>query len=185
MSPQPAQPSDRTARIQDQADRLRAALTQRGQRTDSGGQGHDHGLHVFISQLLTTAGKHIVPGKAPAAQGVAELVLDAEPVREALALREDECTRHREPDWELHSLTYRLLTSVDWLSSAYPDLDRLLAEVIRARQRARPFSESVAQVLANGPDAQRARLADEVTLHGGELPPAVAEALGVETGRGE
>jgi hypothetical protein len=186
MSQQPAPPSDRAARIPAQAARLRTALTEREQRTDNGGPEHDHALHVFINKLLATADKHIAPGEPPAAQGIAELVLDAEPLREALALREDEKTRRRETDWELHSLAYQLLTSVDWLSAAYhPELDRLIPETIAERQRARPFSEWVAKTVAAWPAEQRARLATEVAQQGGELPSEVTEALRTEAGRGE
>ncbi|MET9551056.1 hypothetical protein ABZY36_38090 [Streptomyces sp. NPDC006627] len=185
MSQQPTPPSDRAARLPNQAARLRAALSEREQRTDSGGPEHDHGLHIFLDKLLVTASKHIVLGKVPAAPGVAELVLEAEPLREALAFREDGNTRRRETDWELHSLAYQLLTSVDWLSAAYPEMDTLSPETIAERQRARPFSEWVAQTVAAWPAGQRARLAEEVAHQGGQLPAEVTEALQAEAGRGE
>ncbi|TQE33094.1 hypothetical protein [Streptomyces ipomoeae] len=177
QSPSVPPPDTLATRITQQAALLRTAIGEREQRTDSGGVEHDHGLHVFISRLLAMVDEHVVSGQPPAPAAVAELVLDAEPLREALALREDDTTRRRDTDWELHSLAYQLLTSVDLLSTHHPELDTLVDQALRERQRAHPFSESVAEVLGSWPAPQRARLAGELARRGEELPPEVAAAL--------
>ncbi|MDQ1031315.1 hypothetical protein QF035_008897 [Streptomyces umbrinus] len=183
--PAPARSAaDLAARLTHQAARLGSALDTREQRTDAGGPEHDHGLHNLARRLLAGVGQHITPEQAPTADGVAQLVLDAEPLRETLALREDDTTHRRETDWELHSLAYMVLTTIDLLSVGYPDLDARVDEAIRERKRARPFSESVAATLAAWPAEQRARLAGELTRYGQELPPDVAAALRTGTDGG-
>ncbi|WP_330351813.1 hypothetical protein [Streptomyces sp. NBC_00582] len=165
------------ARITHTAAALCSVLNSREQPTAAGDSGHDHGLHIFARRLLVGVGEHVAPGQAPTADGVAQLVLDAEPLREALAFREDANARRRQTDWELHSLAYMLLTSLDLLSTRYPEVDAHVDAAIRERQRAKPFSESVAAVLADWPVEQRARLADELADQGYELPPDVVDAL--------
>ncbi|WP_331731961.1 hypothetical protein [Streptomyces sp. NBC_00989] len=135
-------------RITHQAAALRSALDTREQPTPAVASEHDHGLHIFARRLLDGVDKHVAPERAPTADDVAQLVLDAEPLREALALREDDTTRRKETDWELHSLAYMLLTTVDLLGGGHPELNVRVDEAIRERERAHPFSESVAATLA-------------------------------------
>ncbi|MFI7505094.1 hypothetical protein ACIBVL_42800 [Streptomyces sp. NPDC049687] len=47
-----------------------------------------------------------------------------------------------------------LLTAIDLLSARYPGIDAHVDAAIRERQRAKPFSESVAAVLADWPAEQ-------------------------------
>ncbi|NNN34404.1 hypothetical protein HLK59_29390 [Streptomyces sp. S3(2020)] len=165
--PTPARSAtDLAARITHQAARLGSALDTREQRTDTGGPEHDHGLHTLARRLLASVGQHTVRGQAPTADAMAQLVRDAEPLREALALREDADTRRRDTDWELHSLAYTLLTTIDVLSAGHRDIDAHVDAALRERQRAKPFSESVA-VLAN---------------QGVELPSDVIGALRTDPG---
>ncbi|MGW5442727.1 hypothetical protein [Streptomyces asiaticus] len=178
--PSPTPPAARTARLAEQAASLRSALDTREQHAADGGPEHDHGLHVFAHCLLTGIDQHIHPDQEPTAEAVAQLVLDAEPLREALALREDDATRRREVDWELHSRVYVVLTTIDLLSVGHPDLDARIDAAIRERQRARPFSESVAAALVDWPAEQRTRLAAELASYGQELPSDVAAALRTE-----
>ncbi|MFI6468533.1 hypothetical protein [Streptomyces sp. NPDC050538] len=159
---------------------LCAALDTREQPTPVVDSEHDHGLHIFARRLLAGVDNHVAPERAPTANGVAQLVLDAEPLRETLALREDDTTRRKKTHWELHSLAYMLLTTVDLLSVGYPDLDARVDEAIRERERARPFSESVAATMAAWSAEQRTRLAAELARQGEELPADVAAVLRTE-----
>lgn len=85
-------------RITRQAAALRSALDIREQPTPAVDCEHDHGLHIFARRLLAGVDEHVAPGQVPTVDGVAQLVLDAEPLREALALREDDTTRRKETD---------------------------------------------------------------------------------------
>jgi hypothetical protein len=78
-----------------------------------------------------------------------------------------------------------VLTTVDLLSVGYPDLDACVDEAIRERERARPFSESVAATLAAWPAEQRTRLVAELALQDEELSPDLAAALRTDADRGE
>ncbi|MYR61636.1 hypothetical protein GTY54_37310 [Streptomyces sp. SID625] len=149
------------------------------------GPEQDRGLRVFIDLLLATVGKRLVCSEAPTAQGDAEPVLYAAPLRGTSAPCEGDSTRCRATDWELHLLTYQLLTSIDWLSAAYPELGTLVPETIREGRHVRPFSERVAQAAAARIAGRRDRPAEEVVLLGQGLPAAMTEALRAEAGRGE
>lgn len=170
----------RTARLIVQAAALRRALDTREQRSAAGSSEHDHGLHTFASRLLAGIDKHIHPGQVPTIEAVARLVLEAEPLREALALREEDAARRQTTDWELHSRAYTVLTTIDLLSVGHPDLDAHVDAAILDRQRAKPFSEAVAAVLADWPAEQRTRLATELARCGQEFSPDVMAALRTE-----
>ncbi|MEU0030641.1 hypothetical protein [Streptomyces sp. NPDC006335] len=131
---------------------------------------------------LGDVGQHATPGQAPTADGAAQLVLNAEPLRETLAFREDADTSRRETGWELHALAYMLLPNIDLLSTSYPEINEHVDAAIRERQRAKPFSESVAAVLTDWPAEQRARLTAEFVDQGDELPSDMIGALRTDPG---
>jgi hypothetical protein len=171
--PRPAPPRSAAglaARLTTQADGLREALRLREQRAAADGPEHDHGLHNLANRLLAV----VAAEQPPTEDAVARLVRDAEPLREALLLREDAAAAvaDREVDWELHSLAYRLLTTVDLLSVNYPDVSPA-----GSRFDDRPFSAAVADTVTGWPADQRARLAEELGRSGAELPEALATAL--------
>ncbi|MGW0337081.1 hypothetical protein ACWD0J_35530 [Streptomyces sp. NPDC003011] len=174
--------ADLGARLSYQAARLDSTLDAREHHTGDGGPEHDHGLHILARRLLAAVGQQATPGQAPTANAVAQLVLDAEPLREALAFREDDATRRRDTDWELHSLAYMLLTTIDLLSAGHPEIDAHVDAALRERQRAKPFSESVAAVLADWPAEQRARFTGELADLGVTLPSDVIGGLRTDPG---
>ncbi|MFH8294928.1 hypothetical protein [Streptomyces sp. NPDC018059] len=154
------------ARLADQAARLREVLHRREQRTADGGPEHDHGLHHLAARLLAVVTEGVVPDQAPADETVARLLRDAEPLREALALREDTATAAavREVDWELHSLAYRVLTVVELLEVNYPHVTPASGPPYRH------VSDLVADAVAVWPEEQRARVGAVLADAGVELP---------------
>lgn len=167
-------------RITHQAAALRSALDTGEQPTAAGDSEHDHGLNIFARRLLKGIDKHVAPDQAPTTDGMVQVDLDTEPLREALALREDDTAHRQETGWELHSRTYILLTTVDLRTVGYPDFDARVDEALRGRKRARPFSEPVAATLADWPAAQRTGPATELVFQGAKLTSDVAAALRTE-----
>ncbi|MDJ0466149.1 hypothetical protein [Streptomyces sp. H27-C3] len=157
------------ARLAVQATALREALRRREQRDAAGGPEHDHGLHNLANRLLAIVAADVVPEQPPADDTVARLVRDAEPLREALLLREDDATAAavRDVDWELHSLAYRVLTVVELLEVNYPHVTPA-----GSRSPFRPISDLIADAVATWPEEQRVRVAAELARAGVELPQA-------------
>lgn len=158
------------ARLADQAARLREGLHRREQLAAAGGSEQDHGLHHLAARLLAVVGEEVVPQQRPTDAAVARLIRDAEPLREALQLREDATAAGREVDWELHSLGYRLLTTVDLMSANYPHVPPA------GPPSYRHVSDLVADAVAAWPDEQCARVAAVLADAGVELPQARSTA---------
>lgn len=77
-------------------------------------------MHHLANRLLAIAAA-VVPEQQPAHDTVAQLIRAAEPLREAVLLREDDTVgATREVDWELRSLVYRVLTVVELLEVHHP-----------------------------------------------------------------
>ncbi|MEU3704864.1 hypothetical protein AB0E82_21550 [Streptomyces anulatus] len=133
------------ARLAVQATALREALRHREQHAADHGPEHDHGLHHLVNRLLIRA---------------------AEPLREALLLREDDATAPagREVDWELHSLAYRVLTVVELLEVHYPHVTPAGSSPFRSMR------DLVVDAVATWPEEQRVRVAAELAKAGVELP---------------
>ncbi|WP_282792918.1 hypothetical protein [Streptomyces sp. CC224B] len=159
------------ARLADQATALREALRQREHRAANGGPEHDHGLHHLAARLLAGAAEDLVPQQPPADDTVARLIRDAEPLREALLLREDAATAVREVDEELHTLAYRVLTTVDLLGTNYPHVTPA------GPPRYRHVSDLVADAVAAWPEEQRARVTAVLADAGVELPQPQSTAV--------
>ncbi|MFJ1837808.1 hypothetical protein ACIOJ9_28560 [Streptomyces sp. NPDC088175] len=153
------------ARLAVQATALREALRRREQHVAADGPEHDHGLHHLVNRLLVIAAA-VVPEQPPADAAVAQLLRAAEPLREALLLREDDATAPagREVDWELHSLTYRVLTVVELLEVHYPHV------IPAGSPPFRSMHDLVVDAVATWPEEQRVRVAAELAKAGVELP---------------
>ncbi|MFB7545124.1 hypothetical protein ACFC0N_35095 [Streptomyces zaomyceticus] len=152
------------ARLAVQATALREALRRREERAAADGPEHDHGLHHLANRLLGIAAA-VVPEQPPADETVAQLIRAAEPLREALLLREDDTVGAvREVDWELHSLVYRVLTVVELLEVHHPHV------VPAGSPPFRSMRDLVVDAVATWPEEQRVRVAAELAKAGVELP---------------
>ncbi|WP_435058369.1 hypothetical protein [Streptomyces sp. bgisy060] len=153
------------ARLAVQATALREALRRREQRAAADGPEHDHGLHHLANRLLAIVAA-VVPEQPPADDTVAQLIRAAEPLREALLLREDDATAAavREVDWELHSLAYRVLTVVELLEFHHPHVAPAGSPPFRSMR------DLVVDAVATWPEEQRVRVAAELAKAGVELP---------------
>ncbi|MEV7681489.1 hypothetical protein AB0O64_23490 [Streptomyces sp. NPDC088341] len=163
------------ARLAVQATALREALRRREQRAAAGGPEHDHGLHHLAHRLLAIVADDVVPEQPPADDTVARLIHDAEPLREALLLREDAATATavREVDWEMHSLAYRVLTVVELLEVNYPHVTPA-----GPRNPYRSMRDLVADAVATWPNEQRVRVTAVLANAGVELPQLRSTAAG-------
>lgn len=163
------------ARLAVQAAALREALRRREQRAAADGLEHDHGLHHLANRLLAIIADDIVPEQPPADDTVARLIHDAEPLREALLLREDAATAAgvREVDWELHSLADRVLTVAELLEVNYPHVTPA-----GPRNPYRSMRDLVVDAVATWPNEQRVRVAAVLADAGVELPQPRSTAAG-------
>ncbi|MEJ8654617.1 hypothetical protein WKI65_42955 [Streptomyces sp. MS1.AVA.3] len=161
------------ARLAAQADGLGTALRLREHRAADGPE-QDHGLHNLANRLVAIVATGFVPAKQLTEEAVARLVRGAEPLREALLLREDiaAAAAGREVDWELHSLAYRVLTTVDLIGINYPNASlggSLLDDHL--------ISVAVTEAVTCWPQEQRTRFVEELVHSGVKLPDRLAAAL--------